>query len=307
MPRVHAGFIDLPSHRDRGGFDHAAVHRGRSLLYVAHTANDAVDVIDTDGARYLRSVTGLKGVAGALVDEDRDLVFTSNRGENTVGLFVPDADGDLAKVNVGVGPNGLAFASDSGTLLCANVGDPHVPGSTTITLVDVQKRVVLASILVPGRTRWAVYDPTQSLFFVNIADPAEIVAIDPRLTAVTRHISVPARGPHGLDIDPVRRRLYCACDDGRLVCLDSHSGAVCGVLELSGAPDVVFLDRTHAHLHVAVGDPGVIDVFDTEAWRKIETVSTERGAHTLALDEGTHRVYALLPTTHRAAVFEVQR
>jgi len=74
VPLVNAGIIDLPSHRDRGGFDHAAVHRGRSLLYVAYTANDAVDVIDTAAARYLRSLTGLKGVAGALVDEDHGLV-----------------------------------------------------------------------------------------------------------------------------------------------------------------------------------------------------------------------------------------
>jgi len=307
VPLVRAGIIDLPSHRGPGGFDHAAIHRGRSLLYLAHTANDAVDVIDMAAARYLRSVIGLKGVAGALVDEDHDLVFTSNRGENTVGLFAPDADGELARVDVGIGPNGLAFASDSGTLLCANVGDPHVPGSTTVTLVDVRKRVILASVPVPGRTRWAVYDPAQSLFFVNIADPPEIVAIDPRATAAVRHIPVPARGPHGLDIDLSRRRLYCACDDGQLVCLDSDSGAVRGVLELSGAPDVVFLDRIRAHLHVAVGDPGVIDVFDTAEWRKVETVSTERGAHTLALDESRHRVYAFLPASHRAAVFEDQR
>jgi DNA-binding beta-propeller fold protein YncE len=263
-------------------------------------------VIDMVAARYLRSVTGLKGVAGALVDEDHDLVFTSNRGEKTVGLFAPDADGDLARVDVGIGPNGLAFASDSGTLLCANVGDPHVPGSTTATLVDVRKRVVLATVPVPGRTRWAVYDPAQSLFFVNIADPPEIVAIDPRAMGVVRHIPVPARGPHGLDIDLSRRRLYCACDEGRLVCLDSDSDVVRGVLELSGAPDVVFLDRIRAHLHVAIGDPGVIDVFDTAEERKVETVSTERGAHTLALDESTHSVYALLPASHRAAVFEEQ-
>jgi hypothetical protein len=31
-------------------------------------------------------------------------------------------------------------------------------------------------------------------------------------------------------------------------------------------------------------------------------VSTERGAHTIALDEAANRVYAFLPETHRAAV-----
>jgi hypothetical protein len=76
-----------------GGFDHAAVHGRRGLLYVAHTANDAVDVIDCAANRYLRSIPGLGAVAGALVSEADDLVFTSNRGENTVGIFSAAREG----------------------------------------------------------------------------------------------------------------------------------------------------------------------------------------------------------------------
>ena len=41
-----AGSIELPAHRGDGGFDHAAVHGAGRRLYVAHTANDALDVID---------------------------------------------------------------------------------------------------------------------------------------------------------------------------------------------------------------------------------------------------------------------
>ena len=72
------GQIGLPPHRGAGGFDHAAVHRARGRVYVAHTANDAVDVIDAVGHRYQASIEALPGVAGALVSEERNLVFTSN-------------------------------------------------------------------------------------------------------------------------------------------------------------------------------------------------------------------------------------
>ena len=305
MALTHAGTIELPPHVGPGGFDHAAVHRGRGLLYVAHTANDAVDVIDTQAGRFLRSISGLKGVAGALVDEEHDLVFTSNRGEDTVGIFRPDAEAALAKVAVGLGPNGLAYDPIHRLLLAANIGDPKRPASRTVTLVDVEKRSVRASIPVPGRTRWTVFDPTQGVFFVNIADPAVIVVIDPmRPESVTRQIAIPDRGPHGLDLDPVRQRLYCACDGGKFLSLHSLSGAIHGTLELSGAPDVIFLDRSLEHLYVAIGDPGVIDVIDTARWRRIQTVETEPGAHTLALDESAHRVYAFLPKTHRTSVFD---
>jgi len=74
---------------------------------------------------------------------------------------------------------------------------------------------------------------------------------------------------------------------------------------LSGAPDVVFFDGVHKRLYVAVGDPGVIDVFDTTAMRKLGQVPTEKGAHTFALAPGGDQVYAFLPATHRAAIYQV--
>src|SRR5258706_6734742 len=95
------GFIGLPAHRGSGGFDHADVHARRGLLYVAHTANDALDVIDCASQTYVRSVSDLPAVAGALVCEEQDLVFTSNRGEDTIAAFSPDPEQALVKVTVG--------------------------------------------------------------------------------------------------------------------------------------------------------------------------------------------------------------
>jgi YVTN family beta-propeller protein len=296
------GAIDLPPHRGQGGFDHAAIDRGRSLLYVAHTANDALDVIDTRANRHVRSIGSLEKVAGALVDEPTGTVFTSNRGENTVGILDPDAE-VMTKVSVGIRPNGLAYDRERELLLCANVGDPSAPGSAGITLVDTRSRQVRKSIVMPGRTRWAVYDADSGLFFVNIMDPSLIVAVDPVLAAVTRCIEVAARGPHGLDLEPTARRLYCACDDGTLMAIDTASGDCAGRLELSGGPDVVFLDRDRSRLYVAIGDPGVIDVIDIAGWKRDEVVPTEPGAHTIALDLSSYRVFAFCPATHRALIF----
>ena len=303
MPLKHAGYIELPPNAGAGGFDHAAVHRGRDRLYVAHTANDSVDVVDVKAGRFLRSIDGLPGVAGALVDETLDLVFTSNRGEDTVSIVRSDDEAGRVKVGVGVRPNGLAFDAGSRTLLAANVGDPERTGTHTVTLVDVEGRSVRASIEVPGRTRWTVFDAARDRFFVNIAEPAIIAVIDPGSPgSLVGSIPIPDRGPHGLDLDPSRQRLYCACDGGKLVGVETTTGSVTDTLELSGAPDVIFLDAALQHLYVAIGDPGVIDVIDTARWRRIETVGTERGAHTLALDDRTHTIYAFLPGTHRAAV-----
>jgi hypothetical protein len=80
-----------------------------------------------------------------------------------------------------------------------------------------------------------------------------------------------------------------------------------GDLPLSGSPDVIFLDSSLHHLYVAIGDPGLIEVFDVDRLERIDAVETERGAHTIALDLDRHRVYAFLPASRRAAVFVDQR
>jgi DNA-binding beta-propeller fold protein YncE len=303
----HMGYVDLPAHTKPGGFDHAAVHGGRGLLYVAHTANDAVDVIDCATNMYLRSIPHLTGVAGALVSETNDLVFTSNRGEDTVGIFSPSREETVAKVKVGVGPNGLAYGAAQRLLLAANVGDPSRRGSFTVSLVDISRAALIANVPVPGRTRWTVFDQESGRFYVNIMDPPQIVVVDTAdPTRLADTFPMPAMGPHGLDLDPPTRRLFCACDGQVLLVVDSRSGAVQGAHALSGVPDVVFLNAALRHLYVAIGDPGVIDVFDTETMRRLESVPTERGAHTIGFDAVRNTVYAFLPDTHRAAVYRDQ-
>ena len=47
----------------------------------------------------------------------------------------------------------------------------------------------------------------------------------------------------------------------------------------------------------------MIDGIYVRAIRRIESVPTESGAHTTALDVARHMLYIFLPKTHRAAVF----
>lgn len=102
----HLGYIELPPHLGKGGFDHASYHLADDRLYVAHTANDAVDVIDCAADRYLYSISGLTGVAGVLTSQERDLVFTSNRAENTMASSHRTATSIWRRCRWGTAPTG---------------------------------------------------------------------------------------------------------------------------------------------------------------------------------------------------------
>ena len=298
------GYIDLPAHNQTGGFDHAAIHRASHQLYVAHTSNDSIDVIDCQSHRYLRSISNLTGVAGALVSDERNLNFTSNRGEDTVGIFSVDDEKNILKIKVGIRPNGLSFDEKRGLLMAANVGNPDVANSFTLSIVDVVQRKMSASISVAGRTRWTVFDSQADVFYVNIANPPQIVVVNAKNpTVIAKSFEIPVEGPHGLDLDLQGRRLFCACDGEKLITLETDSGIITSQLPLSGVPDVIFYNESLSHLYVAIGNPGVIDVFDTSAMRLLETVPTEKGAHTIAFDSEHNKIYAFMPETHRAAIY----
>lgn len=127
MSLRHLGFIGLPPHAKPGGFDHAAVHAPTGRVYVAHTANDAVDVIDVAAQSYVGAIENLTAVAGVLAVPGSDLLVSSNRGENTVAMFGLDDRVAMDRVSVGVRPNGLAYDPRRARLLVAHVGGPAIP------------------------------------------------------------------------------------------------------------------------------------------------------------------------------------
>ena len=61
-PLLLIGHVALPKHEGKGAFDHAAVHAASGHVYVAHTANDAVDIFDPASRKHLFSVPRLPGV-----------------------------------------------------------------------------------------------------------------------------------------------------------------------------------------------------------------------------------------------------
>jgi hypothetical protein len=173
-----------------------------------------------------------------------------------------------------------------------------------VSVIDVPNRRRIADLPVAGRTRWAVFDPRADAFHVNIADPPQIVVVeagDP--VNIRRVVAVAHAGPHGLDIDVARRRLFCACDAAVLLELDAESGDTLAAADIAGVPDVVFFNAALGRVYVAVGDPGVIEVFETAPFRRRETVPTEAGAHTLAFDPARNLVCAFLPASHRASLY----
>ena len=124
MSLARVGFIAIPSGA-KPGFDHADVHRQRRRIYVAHTGADRIEVLDCNARSYLGALPAeLPGVAGVLVDEEQELLFSSDRGAARVSVFRCSDERLIGQVEVGPHPNGLAYDLKRRRLYSFNLGEP---------------------------------------------------------------------------------------------------------------------------------------------------------------------------------------
>ena len=149
---------------------------------------------------------------------------------------------------------------------------------------------MVATTALPGRPRWAVYDRAEDRFLVNIRGPARAAVLSAFTFALVGQFPVSGVGPHGLDLDQEGRRAFVACDGGSVVTLDISIGSELAHMPIVGAPDAIWHNRRLARLYVAIQDPGVIDVVNTQSTTVEEQISTEMGAHTTAYDAQRQRL-----------------
>ena len=174
--------------------------------------------------------------------------------------------------------------------IVACIGDDRE--APTLQSLGLKNRKQVA-IDLPGRPRWCVTDGSAERVFLCIREPSMVlVAGLPDLNLIAQW-KLPVGGAHGLDIDHARGRLYAACDDGALVEIDSGSGNVTNVWPIPGAPDVTFFNPTSGLVHVAIGEPGLVETLDPRTGNAVRTM-TGAGAHTTVLVPPA-RLYVISP------------
>jgi len=287
MPLKTIGTIAIPG-ATGSEFDHAAFDAKSRRVFIAHTARDCLEVIDHDSGKHLATLPGFPGVAGAVADDGQILV--TNRGSASIALLDAATLETRATYKTGGRPNGAVIVARSGLGIAACIGvDKETPTLQLFGLNDQRH----ASIDLPGRPRWFVTDAAAERIFLAIREPSMVLAARlPDLGGVT-HWKIPSSGAHGLDIDHSRGRLYVACDDATLVEMSSTSGDITNVWPIGGPPDVTFFNPSTGLVHVAIGEPGLVETIDPRTGHRTQTM-TGAGAHTTAL-VAPDRLYVISP------------
>ncbi len=67
------GEVELFAHSGPGGFDHGDVHQATGRVFVAHTANGTIAVIDGERLRHVATVAGCAEASGVICTNSSEL------------------------------------------------------------------------------------------------------------------------------------------------------------------------------------------------------------------------------------------
>lgn len=275
--------VSLPG---EDGWDMLAFEHGGHRLFVSHGTR--VLVVDTDTLKVVGEIADTPGVHGIALAPELGRGYISAGRANSVVVFDLKTLARLKEIKTtGENPDAILYDAATRRVFSFN-GHGH-----NVTAIDAVTNTVLGSIALHAKPEFAVSDGKGHVY-VNLEDKNSVAAIDPRQLTVT---SVwPLAGceePSGLALDAAHGHLFPACGNKIMALVDTASGKLLGTTPIGEGVDGADFDPGTGLAFAPCGEGVLTVVRAGKSGRPeaVESVKTQRGARTMALDPATHRVF----------------
>jgi DNA-binding beta-propeller fold protein YncE len=268
------------------GWDYLSIDSKARRLYVTHA--DHVDVIDIDHSAIVGTIDNTRGVHGFAIAPELNRGFASDGDTAQVSIVDLTTRATIGRVATGTGPDAIVYAPRHKEGYAFN-GAGH-----SATVFDAQSGKVVATVLLPGKPEFAVVDAQAARVYVDIEDKNLVLAIDTNSHKITALWQItPGENPSGLAIDPAHQRLFVGCRNQRMLMVDTVSGRVVTSTPIGAHVDANAFDPTTLLAFSSNGDGTVTIAREStpEELKPIQTLATQAGARTMALDPVTHHIY----------------
>jgi DNA-binding beta-propeller fold protein YncE len=271
-------------------FDYLTIDPDDHYLISAHLAAGQTYVIDLRTNKVVATVADTPGAEGVEYVSELKKFYTSNAGDNTIGIVDMRQMKVVKKPPSERKPDGSAYAAPFHKLY---VSDERGKAEA---IVDVTKDEIVKTLHFNSETGMPQYDPVARQVYVNLQDDSIFAVIDPATDEVIGRYPVGrCKGNHGMTLDPEHHRAFLSCEENNLMTVfDLDNDEPIAYLAMAGGPDVIKFDPGLGRIYAACYS-GAISVFqqdDPQHYRKLEDFKVQHAVHSLAVDVETHRVYA---------------
>jgi len=265
-------------------FDYVMADSDARRVYVSHGTE--VKVVDADTGDVVGTITGLKKCHGIAVADGKGFITDGDEGK--VFVFDTKTLKITGEIKTADDSDSIIYDPASKHIFVFN-GDSH-----SASVIDPVSATVVKTIDMGGGPEFAVADG-KGMVFNNIEDKNEVAAIDSQtLTIKARWPVAPAGAPTALAMDREHRLLFSAGRKPQMVVmLDADTGKVLQSMPISAGADAAVFENETGLLFVSTRE-GMVHIFHEDSPTKlseVQTLKTEYGAKTMALDTKTHNLY----------------
>ena len=274
-----------------GGYDYMAIDDVNRHLFVSH--GTSFNVIDLATEQPIAVIDGLKGVHGIAIVNEVNKGFISD-GKGTAVVVVDLTTFKILKTITltATDEDGIIYDPYSKKVFVFN-GD-----SKSTCVIDIHTLELVKTIDLGGGPEFAVSDG-KGLVFNNIEDMNSLKVIDTKTFSVKATYPLsPCGGPTGIAMDKVNGRLFTGCRTNKgLSVVDAGSGKVLSTLPIGAGVDAVVYDPETKLIFVSNADATVtiIQQESADAYKVVQTLTTQPRAKTMALDSKTKKIYLSAP------------
>jgi DNA-binding beta-propeller fold protein YncE len=272
-----------------GGWDLLAVDDSTGRLFLSH--GTVVDVVDTKTGRLIRAISDMKGVHGIALARDLNEGFITCGRDSSIAIFDLDSLRVVTRLAAtGKNPDAILYEPSSHRVFAFN------GGSANATVIDARTNKVVGTVTLDGKPELPATDGKGTIF-VNLEDKNMVDVIDANGLRVRNKWPIaPGEGPTGLAIDVASHRLFIGCNNKMMVIMEAKNGKILANLPIGERVDGVGFDPTIKRAYSSNGDGTltVVEEVGKDSFKVLESVVTQKGARTLAVDTKTHHIF--LPT-----------
>ena len=273
-----------------GGWDYLTIDDNAGLLYVSH--GNMIQVVDVKTSKAIATIEDTKGVHGITIATEFGKGYISCGRDSTVVVFDIKSFKTLSRVKVnGRNPDAILYDPFSKNVFAFN------GRSNNVTVIDAKTDKVIGNIPLDGNPEFAATDENGKIY-LNIEDKSKLCVINSLTLKVEQYWPIgPVVEPSGLAIDNATHRLFTV-SDGHMAVIDAISGKIIATLPIGDRVDGVAFDKGQKRAYSANGDGTMTVVGEVDGnYKVIETVKTQKGARTIAVNSKTGGIY--LPTAEQ--------
>ncbi|MFL5488698.1 MAG: YncE family protein [Gemmatimonadaceae bacterium] len=270
-----------------GGWDYITVDTVSNRLFLSRGTHAMV--IDLGRNAVVGDIPNTPGIHGVALAPELNRGFTSNGRDSTVTIFDYKSLATIAVVKIPArNPDAILYDPATKRVFTFN------GGTANATAIDATNGKVLGVVDLGGKPETAVVDAGK--VYANVEDKSEIAVFDPAtLTVLARWPLAPCEEPTGLAIDRVHQRLFAGCGNKTMVVVDMRTGKVVASVAVGAGVDGAGFDPATQLAFTSNGEGSITVVHEDtpDKYTVVETVPTQRGTRTMAVNPKTHRLYTV--------------